>query len=87
MKDKKAHNKWQVTEDLILEFLPPQPGAKTPTVEVRNRNSGIFLGTIKWWDAWGKFCFFPKGGRVLNVGCLRDIIAATENLKSGRQEC
>ena len=85
MKDKKAHGNWQVTEHLVFEFLSPQRGRKTPTAEVRKRNSSIHLGTIKWWGAWRQFCFFPVKDTVFNVGCMRDIIAATENLKSRRQ--
>ena len=34
---------------------------------------GGYLGSVKWWSGWRKYCFFPANGSLYEQDCLNDI--------------
>lgn len=55
------------------------PGRKTPIYQVTNKESGVYLGDIKWHGAWRKYTFFTKPSSQVGVQflfeatCLQDM--------------
>ena len=41
--------------------------------ELKPSKAGLFLGGIKWWGGWRKYCFFPEQATIFEKDCLRDI--------------
>lgn len=59
-----------------LAFVPSVPSAsgKTKTWSVSSTFNGSYLGTVRWYAPWRKYCFFPKGGdTVFDQGCLAEV--------------
>lgn len=53
---------------------------KTPILRIFSKNGiSSFLGEIKWYGAWRKFCFFPHDNTIWDNKCLNDL---TEFLKN-----
>ena len=46
---------------------------KTETYAVRNRESQLVLGYVKWNCGWRQYCFYPEGETTYSKGCLMDI--------------
>lgn len=46
---------------------------KTKQFNVINRESRIFLGTVKWFGNWRQYSFFPQPNMVFERQCLMDI--------------
>jgi hypothetical protein len=51
----------------------PSPGRKTKIFTIRSLDGNSFLGLVKWYGAWRKYCFFPSEKTVYEWDCLRDI--------------
>lgn len=49
------------------------PAWKTKAWRVVNTQHGAFLGWVKWWGGWRRYCFFPGDGTIFEQDCLRDI--------------
>jgi hypothetical protein len=49
------------------------PHRKTKTWQVMTKDNVSTLGTVKWYGAWRKYCFFPAGETVFEEQCLSDI--------------
>lgn len=56
----------------------PSPSGKTKTWNVHN-DGGRFLGAVRWWAAWRKYCYFPEDDTVLEQVCLREIASFVED--------
>jgi len=68
-----------------LDFVRTVPNKKTQVWDVYVRNTDTYLGIIKWYAPWRKYCFFPMGEKykngfysvvhetVFEEVCLRDI--------------
>lgn len=65
-----------------LEFIEVSfPDKKTKTFMVKNKDTGDWLGDIKWYGAWRKYSFFTKAIMdhskpvqfVFEATCLQDI--------------
>jgi hypothetical protein len=54
-------------------------GQKTGIWRVMAQDNGAFLGKIKWFGRWRKYCFFPSGDTVFEEVCLRDIAKFVES--------
>jgi len=46
---------------------------KTTVWNVNSTSTETCLGTIAWYGAWRKYCFFPYHSTVFHDGCLQDI--------------
>lgn len=65
-------------------------GAKTDRWGVWALAGGEFLGQVKWYAQWRKYCFFPAAHATLfEQDCLRDIAtfieSETEKHRKGRR--
>lgn len=49
-------------------------------------NKEVSIGHIKWYSPWRKYCFFPIGGTVYALSCLRDIAYFMEREMIKRKE-
>ena len=58
--------------------------AKTKRVGVCSKTKGL-LGEIKWFGRWRQYVFFPYGGTVFNIDCMKDICEEIEELKEERK--
>ncbi len=55
-----------------FEFLEKKP--KTVVYAVVNIKYGNYLGIIKWYPAWRKYCFFSNDGNyIYDTICLNEI--------------
>lgn len=61
----------------------PMPGRKTRIYEVCNKQSGAWLGSIRWYGSWRQYCFMPAADTVFSSGCMADIIDFISELRSG----
>lgn len=48
-------------------------GKKTRVWEVINSNNESFLGNIRWYNHWRKYCFYPEPACVFEEVCMREI--------------
>jgi len=64
------------TQYLIFEETAVPPHFKTGRWVVRNKESGIPLGTIEWYSHWRQYCFliYTDHGAVYSRSCMKDII-------------
>jgi len=46
---------------------------KTRVFLVLNKTSDDFLGYVKWYAPWRRYCFLPYTNLVFDAGCLTDI--------------
>lgn len=53
---------------------------KTEVWLILNKNSGIPIGTIKWYAHWRQYCFFPEASTIFNRDCLAEIGKFVYNL-------
>ena len=54
-------------------------GHKLPIYTVKNKQSSVMLGTIKFYGAWRKFVFEPSEAVIFDASCLNDIITFLNN--------
>jgi hypothetical protein len=59
-------------------------GRKTPIYHIETIDGTIYLGRIKWFPAWRKYCFFPEEDTIWDVKCLEEINKAIELAKKGK---
>jgi len=56
-----------------IEFIRTTPNKKTEVWEIYTRGLDTYLGIIKWYAPWRRYCFFPVRETVFEEVCLRDI--------------
>ena len=49
------------------------PGRLTKVWQVITVEHGEFLGEVRWFTSWRKYCFFPAPSTIFEQDCLRDI--------------
>jgi hypothetical protein len=71
-----------------FEKRPTTPGYKTDIWHVVATQGDGYLGTVKWWGGWRRYCFFPADGSLYEQDCLRDIAdfceTETRNYKAAK---
>ncbi|MHA1807005.1 MAG: hypothetical protein ACTSX2_05480 [Candidatus Thorarchaeota archaeon] len=72
------------TDHLIFDFVDFT--GKTHIIDVRNRNTGYYIGGIRWFGRWRKYCFFPNPDTVYDSKCLKDISDFLNELMRGHRE-
>ncbi len=66
-------------ESIYLEFrdyqptLTPMGGKLTRVVHIYARRSGEYLGSIRWYGAWRRYCFFPVEKTAWSAGCMKAV--------------
>jgi len=76
-----------MNEYKYLDFVECKPKAKTKVFNVRSRFTGDYLGCVKWYGPWRKYCYFIDGiGLVFDSGCLADIQDFLNELMAERKE-
>lgn len=63
---------------IVFRDGPRSPSGKTRTWTVLN-DAGRYLGTVRWWASWRKYCYFPEDDTVLEQVCLRELATFVEN--------
>lgn len=53
---------------------PVSPEAKTKLFAVTSALSGAFLGSVKWFVPWRRYCFFPANSSIFDTNCLGDLM-------------
>lgn len=56
---------------------------KTSVYRLENLEGG-YLGNVKWFGPFRKYCFFPVSGCVFDVNCLNEIISLITGLMDDR---
>ena len=57
-----------------IRFVEDTPAAwVTRYWRVEAKQGGNFLGGVKWWGGWRRYCFFPEQATIFEKDCLRDI--------------
>ena len=69
-----------------LTFIELEPKAKTKVFEVRNKQFNSWLGNVKWYAPWRKYCFFAADGIVFDAVCLENIQDFIKRLMWDREE-
>jgi hypothetical protein len=70
-----------------LSFIELQPKTKTKVFEVRNKLSNNWLGFVKWYAPWRKYCYFADPiGLVFDSSCLAEIQDFINKLMAERKE-
>ena len=71
----------------FLYFVERDSKPKTKVFEVRNKMFNTFLGEIKWYAPWRKYCYFsPQSEFVYDAGCLADIADFLNDLMAERRQ-
>lgn len=68
-----------------IEFELIEEKPKTNVFNVKNKNSGIILGIIKWFSSWRQYCFFPMGFMIFSSSCMKEIINFIKDLMEKRK--
>ena len=75
-----------MSESRWITFVEDTPQAwVTRYWKVLSKEGGNFLGGIKWFGAWRKYCFFPEQATIFEQDCLRDIADFCEAQTYGRK--
>lgn len=58
---------------IYIKEAPIEKGRKTKVFLVNSMGENSFLGLIKWYSHWRKYCFFPAEQTIFEWDCLCDI--------------
>jgi hypothetical protein len=61
----------------LADIVGPPP--KTNIWQVRNVQSGVDLGLVRWFGRWRQYAFFPDAELVFEKSCLRRIAEFCEH--------
>lgn len=75
---------YEETEHLDFDFVGYT--GKTHIITVINKHSDDYIGEIKWFGRWRKYCFFPVEGTVYDAKCLHDISNFLVELMNDRKK-
>ncbi|MBA4183035.1 MAG: hypothetical protein H0X49_03380 [Acidobacteria bacterium] len=59
-------------ESKYLDFQDVEVNRKTKLWYIKTKNNS-YLGQIKWYAPWRKYCFFPADATIWDQNCLQDI--------------
>jgi hypothetical protein len=54
-------------------FSEQSSGTRVTKVWKASSASGTFLGRVKWWAHWRRYCFFPAPELLFDCNCLWDL--------------
>jgi hypothetical protein len=59
----------------FLDFRQIGDTGKTKIWRITTKgNEHSWLGEIRWFGAWRKYCFYPDGGTIFDNKCMLEII-------------
>ncbi|RLI55250.1 MAG: hypothetical protein DRP09_10570 [Candidatus Thorarchaeota archaeon] len=61
------------TEHLRFSFVRKSESGKTWIIAVFNKKTETFLGQVRWFGNWRKYCFYPERNTIYDQKCLGDI--------------
>jgi hypothetical protein len=67
----------------LLNFDLAGDTGKTQVYDVRS--GGVFLGQVRWYAPWRRYCFFPGSDKLFDAGCLAEITEFIKGLMSTRR--
>lgn len=68
----------------MLEFHETiNPGRKTKVWRVYSTHNGSWLGQVRWFPQWRRYCFYPGATVVMDSACLTEAASfcATQTAK------
>lgn len=68
-----------------IKFKDLRYEGKTVRFAVVNVKQDIAIGTVRWYGAWRKYCFFPDIGMVFDTTCLNAISEFIQQLMENRK--
>jgi len=68
-----------------IEFELIEEKPKTKVFNVKNKNSSVILGIIKWFSSWRQYCFFPSEETIFSYGCMNEVIDFIQELMKERK--
>ena len=68
-----------------INFTLIKDTGKTKQYQIHSKESGILLGTIKWYAPWRKYSFFPEPLTIFETTCLFDILSFINILREERK--
>lgn len=71
-------------EYITFEERKSSTGA-TIILSIYSKKAHVFLGEIKWFGAWRKYCFFPHDMTIFDNVCLEIIQGKLEELMKDRK--
>ena len=77
------------TEQAFLSFKVWKDTGKTKIWDVTNNENSAWLGWVKWYAPWRKYCFFPYKDTVFCSKCLSEIVSFMQEqmeLRKGEKE-
>lgn len=65
-----------------LDFMNAEANSKRKTniYHIFNKNTGDFLGKIKWHSSWRQYCFYPDEETHWARGCMQEVYNFIEHL-------
>lgn len=69
-----------------IDFVEQESKGKTKIFKVIAKEGGNFLGTIKWFSNWRKYCFYPENSTIFETDCLNDISNFLKELMDDRKK-
>src|SRR5678815_689340 len=63
---------------IVFTEVGASASGKTKVWNVVNTGGGTVLGSVKWWPAWRRYCFFPGHETVYDKSCMREVAAFLE---------
>jgi hypothetical protein len=74
-----------MTESKYLFFVVGEPKPKTEVWQLVSKSQDALLGELKWYAPWRQYCFFPSDETVWSLGCLEDVLAFINGMKTRRE--
>lgn len=55
-----------------FEYRGTSKSGKTEVYDIRC--NGMFLGEVKWYAPWRRYCFYPVAVSIFDFSCLKEIM-------------
>lgn len=86
MGNREAERGAKIMESKHLIFqLMGRTEEKTEVWRVVAKTGEVPLGQIRWFERWGKYCFFPSRQTVFDIDCMRDISGKIKELMARKK--
>ncbi len=67
-----------------LKFVPVRSTGKTFIWNILNGQ--VWLGEVRWYAPWRRYCFYPKAGTIFDASCLREIVWFIDQQMQARKD-
>lgn len=67
----------------IVVYKETIEGRKTPIYSLESVYDKVFLGEVKWYGPWRRYCFYPCDNTVWDVKCLEELENLMKDINKG----